>query len=120
MSDDLDPPAERGAEGDDEGSTAFSIRLPPLPSASEIWGSVTGVRERPPLDDLYRRDLEQDIELKEQYASNIARLLVGQVVVTNLVFVVYAWAGMKWRVPENVMIAWISSTWSSSSGSRPS
>lgn len=62
------------------------------------------------LDDLERQDRSQDIGLKKRYASWLLTLLSGQIAVTNLVFVVYAWAGRGWDVPDGVVLGWLAAT----------
>jgi hypothetical protein len=76
----------------------------------EGGGPSSKARRKESLDDLAVVDLRQDIRLKKTYAERLVRLMTGQVIFTNLVFVVYAAAGPGWDVPAEVMIAWLGST----------
>ena len=61
-------------------------------------------------DDLDRRHGELDLELKRRYASGLLKLLIAQMVFANAIFLIYAWAGRDWDVPDAVMTAWLAST----------
>lgn len=60
--------------------------------------------------ELERRDHTNEVDLRRSFGAGIKWLLVGQVVVTNIVFISYAWFGRDWDVAEEVMIAWLSAT----------
>jgi hypothetical protein len=62
------------------------------------------------MQDLDRADRYQNIVLKRSYARSLLFLLAAQVAAANVVFVIYAWVGQDWRVPENVMIGWLGAT----------
>lgn len=85
-----------------------------LESASNAEGAVEqaagGITSKSRLDELDHRDRAQDIGLKKAYAKRLIWLLTAQMAFTNLVFFIYAWAGLDWRVPQNVMIAWLAAT----------
>jgi hypothetical protein len=52
----------------------------------------------------------QDISLKETYAKRLLWLVIGQLVVADVVFVVYAWAGKEWRLEPGVIEVWLAAT----------
>jgi formate/nitrite transporter FocA (FNT family) len=60
--------------------------------------------------DLDLRDRRQDIGLKNVYACVLLAMLGGQFFVTNVVFIVYAWAGRDWKVPDAVINGWLAAT----------
>ena len=66
------------------------------------------VERLPQFDDLTRTDWKQDIGLKRLYARGLLILLGLQMVTSNVIFVLYAARGMGWKVPESVMIGWLS------------
>jgi hypothetical protein len=43
---------------------------------------------------------DQDIALREKYATWLLRILAAELVVVNAIFVAYAWAGEDWKIPE--------------------
>jgi len=55
-------------------------------------------------------DRAQDINLKREYARNLLRLMVAQVVLVNGIFVAYAWAGKGWNLESGVVQVWIGAT----------
>jgi hypothetical protein len=52
----------------------------------------------------------QDIRLKKSYAKWLLLLVAGQLIVTDLVFVAYAWAGENWHLDAGVIQVWLGST----------
>jgi hypothetical protein len=60
--------------------------------------------------ELARQEKQQDIALKKTYARNLLRLMYGQVLVANVVFIVYAWAGKDWAIDPSVMHFWLTAT----------
>jgi hypothetical protein len=63
-----------------------------------------------PAPDLPSRDLEQDIRLKRIYANWLLGLLIGQLLIADGVFVVYAWAGRGWNLEAGVINGWLAAT----------
>jgi hypothetical protein len=61
------------------------------------------------MDDLARRDRQQNIELRNSYARGLLDLLGFQIIVSNVVFVVYATFGHGWEVPNSVINVWLGS-----------
>jgi hypothetical protein len=58
--------------------------------------------------DLLRRDhLAQRYALRGEFANNLKLLLVGQIIVADIIFIIYAWVGVKWRIPPTVISAWL-------------
>lgn len=62
------------------------------------------------MEDVQKEDALQDIELKRLYAKGALGLLLVQLVVSNGVFIAYAWVGRDWNVPDQVMIAFLAAT----------
>lgn len=58
-------------------------------------------------DSLRRDYLTQRHVLRSDFAKNLRRLLLGQIIVADVVFIIYAWVGMKWRIPATVISAWL-------------
>jgi uncharacterized membrane protein YcjF (UPF0283 family) len=67
-------------------------------------------RPADPLDEQHVKNIESDRELKRSYAKVFMWAMLVQVVVADVIFVVYAWAGKGWNVDPKVMIAWLSAT----------
>ena len=55
-------------------------------------------------------DLRQDVELKRRYAKWLLILIAAQLVVADLIFVVYAWAGRGWELSPGVIEVWLAAT----------
>lgn len=53
---------------------------------------------------------ESDNALRKTYADNILRILIAELLVSNGVFIAYAWAGRKWNVPTAAINAWLGAT----------
>lgn len=70
----------------------------------------TAIETKQPFDELSRRDRAQDILLKRSYAKSLLLLLGLQLLATNIVFVLYAWHGTDWKVPDGVMLGWLGAT----------
>ena len=60
-----------------------------------------------PFDSLRRDHLAQRHALRGEFAKNLKFLLVGQIIVADVVFIIYAWVGVKWRIPPTVISAWL-------------
>lgn len=59
--------------------------------------------------DVVITDWRAELELKREYAKWALIGLSAQVVIADLVFVGYAFA-VGWKIPDPVMIAWLSAT----------
>ena len=64
----------------------------------------------PSADEIARLDRDQDVWLKRVYASWLLRTLVGQLVIADAVFVLYAWLGRDWRLSTAVVGSWLAAT----------
>lgn len=60
-----------------------------------------------PFDTLRRDHLAQRHALRGEFAKNLKFLLAGQIIVADVVFTVYAWVGVRWRIPPAVISAWL-------------
>jgi hypothetical protein len=52
----------------------------------------------------------QDITLKKTYAKWLLWLVNAQLLVTDLVFVAYAWVGRRWELETGVIQIWLIGT----------
>jgi hypothetical protein len=52
----------------------------------------------------------QDIQLKKTYARWLLRLVALQLLITDAVFIAYAWAGRQWELDTSVIQVWLAST----------
>lgn len=94
-----DPPERAGSRGDDDlYALAQSDAVAPLETLT------------PSTDRLARRDKAQDIELKRTYARWLLILMAAQLLVADAVFVVYAWAGVDWKLTPGVINVWLGAT----------
>jgi len=59
---------------------------------------------------LQNLDVRQNIGLKKTYAKWLLRAMAAQIFIADLIFVVYAWAGVHWKVEPSVMQAWLGAT----------
>jgi hypothetical protein len=55
-------------------------------------------------------DLRQDVQLKRRYAMWSLVLVAAQLLVADLVFVAYAWAGEGWELSAGVIEVWLAAT----------
>jgi uncharacterized protein YjiS (DUF1127 family) len=53
---------------------------------------------------------DQDIALREKYAQWLLKIVAADLVLVNGIFVAYAWAGEKWKLPEGVIQIWLGAT----------
>ena len=51
-----------------------------------------------------------DLEIKKGLAKKLLRLMVVQLAITDIVFVVYAWVGMHWKLPIGAVQVWVGAT----------
>lgn len=115
-SDGHSPPATR-AEGDVEEARAGEEVQERLLAGTV--GKATDLPERlrhlPERDqaqqmELKRRFAEQEYELRKAYATRILILLFGQFLISNAVFVAFAWAGRDWQLTTAVIDVWLAAT----------
>lgn len=64
-------------------------------------------RERALRLELRRSAADQEHTLRKQYARWILVILAGQFVVSDAVFVAYAWAGENWHLESSVIQGWL-------------
>jgi hypothetical protein len=50
---------------------------------------------------------KQEIELRRTYANGLLRILTGQLVIADAVFVAFAWAGKDWNLSTAVIDTWL-------------
>jgi hypothetical protein len=62
------------------------------------------------MDEIERVSRETDVALKRRYATRLLNMLRWQFIVTNAVFVIYAWAGVHWKIPDAVISSWFGAT----------
>jgi len=55
-------------------------------------------------------DQLQETELKRTYARSLLRLMFGQLIVANGVFIAYAWVGKDWNLETSVINVWLAAT----------
>lgn len=60
--------------------------------------------------ELSRKFAEQEYDLRRMYARGILWLLGAEIVIANVVFVVYAWTGEHWKLETAVIDVWLGST----------
>jgi hypothetical protein len=54
--------------------------------------------------------LKEHIEQKRGYGRIMLRMMAGQLVLANGIFVAVAWAGYDWKVPHSIMHVWLAAT----------
>jgi hypothetical protein len=59
---------------------------------------------------LQRMFAEQEHELRQNYADWIIRVLGVQLLVADLVFIVFAWIGRDWNLTSGVIEIWLAAT----------
>lgn len=59
---------------------------------------------------LRRMFAEQEHGLRQSYADWIIRVLGVQLLIADVVFIVFAWAGMSWDVSSGVIEVWLAAT----------
>lgn len=103
-------PAEQTVHG---GGDLEAARVAAGDRANELLRK--GETDEPPAmpDDLrwLKEKLEkQEIELKETYAKGLLKILRVELVVSNAVFIVFAWAGKDWNLSTAVIDTWLAAT----------
>jgi hypothetical protein len=72
-------------------------------------GAGNRVERLPSTQELATRDKKQDLELKAIYGYLLLALVLLQIVVADVIFIVYA-RHKKWDVDPNVMKFWLAAT----------
>lgn len=80
-----------------------------FPSLPEHLRHLTE-RERHQALELKRVFAQLEHDLREQYATWILKILGGQLVVTDVVFLAFAWAGENWDLSAGVIEVWLAAT----------
>ncbi len=57
-----------------------------------------------------RAAAEQDLALRARYAHGLFRHMTTQLLLANVVFVLYAWLGRGWDLPGLVVDVWLAAT----------
>ena len=74
-------------------------------------GGARRINKLPPTrDELERAHLQKDLELKERYGNRLLRLVTVQLIVADVVFVLYFIIGVHWDLPEGVIYVWLVTT----------
>jgi hypothetical protein len=60
--------------------------------------------------ELKRKFAEQEYDLRRMYARGILWLLGAEMLIANVVFVVFAWAGEEWKLETAVIDVWLGAT----------
>jgi hypothetical protein len=101
---------------DGEASGSGGRRDPYEAARAEIDAVLRGtasaepIKQLPRPEELVARDIEQDIRLKRTYARYLLGILVAQLLIANTVFIVYAWAGVDWKLEPRVINVWLAAT----------
>jgi hypothetical protein len=93
-------------DGSADDSSAKRERSSPLPEDLRHLPE----RERAQGLALRRMFAEQEHALRQSYADWIIRVLGAQLLVADLVFVVFAWAGQHWQLTSGVIEVWLAAT----------
>lgn len=108
---DVQRPAERQEAERREAEADLRSRLLKLAQeAREGKGEGRELQHLPSIDRLRQRNLQQDIDLKKKYANWLLGTMIGQLVIADTVFVVYAWHGVDWELSATVINAWLIAT----------
>jgi len=88
---------------------------PPAPAdpTGPTLGSVVeegAAKPADPMNDEKLANSQSDRELKREYAKNLYKVMIGQVVVADCIFVGYAYFGRDWDVQPAVMQFWLGAT----------
>jgi hypothetical protein len=67
-------------------------------------------RERAQRLDLKKTFADQEHALRQRYASSILWILALQLLIADVVFVAFAWAGADWKLSSGVMEVWLGAT----------
>jgi hypothetical protein len=84
---------------EDRRSVAIPEELQHLPEREQAQGLA-----------LQRMFAEQEHELRQSYADWIIRVLGVQLLVADLVFIVFAWVGKDWQLSSGVIEVWLAAT----------
>jgi hypothetical protein len=67
-------------------------------------------RERAQRLDLKKTFADQEHALRQRYAGSILWILALQLLIADLVFIAFAWAGEDWELSSGVMEVWLGAT----------
>lgn len=59
---------------------------------------------------LKNADRSQDIQLKRTLAFGAIWLMAAQIIIADIVFLLYAWMGVSWDLPPEVILGWMGAT----------
>lgn len=55
-------------------------------------------------------DFRQDMELRRKYARRMLLILGLELAFVNLLFLMYTWQGVHWKIPGTTIQVWLSAT----------
>jgi hypothetical protein len=86
---------------------------PSIPKAPRRrwWQRWFGRKKAPrSLEEVRIQDHHLDVRLKGLVARWSVGAMIGQLVVADTVFVIYAWVGYDWQIEPSVILGWLSAT----------
>src|SRR5262249_34874324 len=98
------------------GTSEVKQVLEPLNDGPETIASVIGAtdlkvrKELSPEEEAKTKDLEALTKLKERYGKWILILMGAQLLVVNMVFVIYAGLGYGFKPPDSIVQLWLGAT----------
>lgn len=101
-----DPPDLSSPEAEED-QAAAEIRA--MLRSSEAGGGEAKPIDRLP-DPIAAADQAQDVQLKQTYARWLLWVMVGQLMLADVVFVLYAELGRDWDLPPGVIGGWLAAT----------
>jgi hypothetical protein len=99
-----------GTEEERSGSQAWDEARAQILHAFTTGQAASVSSLPPPKEIIERQGLLEDLNLKKRYGRWLLRLVTFQLLLADVVFVVYAWAGKDWNLPSSVIYAWLSAT----------
>jgi len=107
------PPKPKGPGGSSEEPSEEAVKqaLKWMVQASRAGrGEAAELQELGPERAAAVEDQLQETELKRTYARTLLRLMFGQLIVANGVFIAYAWVGKDWDLETPVINVWLAAT----------
>jgi hypothetical protein len=107
--------SDRESAGASEAQASAAAESPKLAEAGISEETIErgfSLEELDPHDHEALKGLDhwQDIQLKKSYAMSLLRLVGGQLLIADVVFIVYAWAGKNWDLDPGVIQFWLGAT----------
>jgi hypothetical protein len=105
--DEMSTEGAEGSSGDEERDDRARREI----HEALVGGMAYPVHRLPPTrDELERAHLQKDLELKERYGNRLLGLVTAQLVVADVVFILYFIIGANWDLPEGVIYVWLVTT----------